>query len=82
MKARGTEALLEQVLEMLEQCLSGASRYRLGVAHFAVPEVAELLVGQMKERFDPVEILTGPTTASLGVHTGPGSWAVAYQVEE
>ncbi|MCK5489310.1 MAG: DegV family EDD domain-containing protein, partial [Gemmatimonadetes bacterium] len=31
--ARGTEALLEQVLQLLEERLSGATRYRLGVAH-------------------------------------------------
>ena len=29
-----------------------------------------------------IEILAGPTTASMAVHTGPGAWAVAYQVEE
>jgi len=80
--ARGTEALLEQVLQLLEERLSGATRYRLGVAHFAVPEIAAELVSRLKEYFDPVEILSGPTTASLAVHTGPGAWAVAYQVEE
>jgi DegV family protein with EDD domain len=80
--ARGTEALLDQVLELLEERLSGASRYRLGVSHFAVPDVAAALVRKLEARFDPVEILSAPTTASLAVHTGPGAWAVAYQVEE
>jgi len=80
--ARGTEALLEQVLRLLEEPLSGATRYRLGVAHFAVPEISAELVSRLKEHFNPVEILSGPTTASLAVHTGPGAWAVAYQVEE
>jgi DegV family protein with EDD domain len=80
--ARGTDALLEQVIELIEQRLSGATRYRLGVAHFAAPDVADKLVRELETRFDPVEILQGPTTASLAVHTGPGAWAVAYQVEE
>jgi len=80
--ARGEEALLEQVMQLLEERLSGAKRYRLGVAHFAVPEVEVELVRRLKAHFDPVEILSGPTTASLAVHTGPGAWAVAYQVEE
>jgi len=39
-------------------------------------------VRELETRFDPVEILSGPTTASLAVHTGPGAWAVSYQVEE
>lgn len=80
--ARGTDGLLEQVLQLLEDRLSGANRYRLGVAHFAVPGVAAALVSELERRFDPVEILSGPTTASLAVHTGPGAWAVSYQVEE
>jgi DegV family protein with EDD domain len=80
--ARGTDGLLEQVMQLLEDRLSGAKRYRLGVAHFAVPDLAAALVREMENRFDPVEILAGPTTASLAVHTGPGAWAVAYQVEE
>jgi DegV family protein with EDD domain len=80
--ARGTEGLLEQVMLLLEERLAGASRYRLGVSHFAVPDVAAALVSEMEARFDPVEILSAPTNASLAVHTGPGAWAVAYQVEE
>ena len=69
-------------MQLLEERLSGANRYRLGVSHFAVPEIEAELVTRLRERFDPVEILSGPTTASLAVHTGPGAWAVAYQVEE
>lgn len=80
--ARGSEALMQQVLDQVEAGLEGANRYRLGVAHFAAPEVAEELVRRLEARFDPVELLCGPTTASLAVHTGPGAWAVAYQVEE
>ncbi len=80
--ARGTEDLIQQVLGLLEERLAGAKRYRFGVAHFAVPDVAASLVRRLEERFDPVEILSGPTTASLAVHTGPGAWTVAYQVEE
>ncbi len=80
--ARGTDGLQQRVLELLEQRLAGARRYRLGIAHFAAPEVAEYLREEMRRRFDAVEILSGPTTASLAVHTGPGAWAVAYQIEE
>jgi len=80
--ARGTEDLIQRVLELLEERLAGAKRYRLGVAHFAVPDIAASLVRRLEERFDPVEILSGPTTAALAVHTGPGAWTVAYQVEE
>jgi DegV family protein with EDD domain len=80
--ARGPEGLRERVLELLEERLAGATRYRLGVSHFAAPEVAAALKAEMARRFDAVEILSGQTTAALAVHTGPGAWAVAYQIEE
>jgi len=80
--ARGPDDLQDQVIELLADRLSGARRYRLGIAHFCVPEVAESLQERLRRRFEPVEILSGPTTASLAVHTGPGAWAVAYQIEE
>jgi DegV family protein with EDD domain len=80
--ARHEEGVMERMLELLATRLDGAARYRLGVAHFAAPEIAARLVHEFEKRFEPVEILCGPTTASLAVHTGPGAWAVAYQIEE
>lgn len=81
-KARGQVAVMERVLDLLSEALAGASRYRLGVVHFAAEEAAAQLIEEMKRRFSPVEILSGPTTAALAVHTGPGAWAVAYQIED
>lgn len=80
--ARGEDGLLQRVFDLLEARLEGAERYRLGIAHFAAPAVAARIERELSTRFDPVEILCGPTTASLAVHTGPGAWAVAYQIEE
>jgi DegV family protein with EDD domain len=80
--ARGPEGVQERVLELVEETIAGASRSRFGVAHFEAAEIATSLVSELDRRFDPVEILSGPTTASLAVHTGPGAWAVACQVEE
>ncbi len=81
-KVRGKEALVEHVLELLDEALAGADRYRLGVVHFRAPEVARTLVAELAARYAPVEILSGPTAAALAVHTGAGAWAVAYQIED
>jgi DegV family protein with EDD domain len=81
-KARGRDGVTARVLSLLDQELAGARRYRLGVIHFAVPDVAEQLVQALRTRYSPVEILSGPVTAAIAVHTGPGAWAVAYQVED
>jgi hypothetical protein len=40
------------------------------------------VVGELKQRYDPLEVLSGPATAALGVHVGPGAWALAYQIED
>ncbi|MDT8435972.1 MAG: DegV family protein [Gemmatimonadota bacterium] len=81
-RVRGSEAVLERVLGLLDERLLEARRYRLGVAHFAAAEMADRIVRELETRYDPVEILAGPATAVLGVHVGPGAWAVAYQIED
>lgn len=81
-RARGQAAVRDRVLTLLTDALAGARRYRLGVVHFAAPDAAAQLLEDLRTRFAPVEILSGPTTAALAVHTGPGAWAVAYQVED
>jgi uncharacterized protein len=81
-RARGREAVLPRVFELLDERLVEARRYRFGVVHFAAEEMARHIVRELRERYDPREILSGPATAALGVHVGPGAWAVAYQIED
>jgi DegV family protein with EDD domain len=81
-RVRGREAAIPRVLELLDERLVEAHRYRFGVVHFAAAETARLLVAELRRRYDPVEILSGPATAALGVHVGPGAWAIAYQIED
>jgi DegV family protein with EDD domain len=80
--ARGREAVVEAVFELLDERLAGYQQVRFGVAHFGVPDVAERIAERLRTRYAPKEVLVGPASASLGVHTGPGTWALAYQVED
>ncbi len=81
-RARGREAVLDRVFELLDERLVAASRYRFGVVHFAAEEMARHIVEELRVRYDALEILSGPATAALGVHVGPGAWALAYQIED
>lgn len=79
---RGREGLAPKVLSLLDEVLDGVQRYRFGVAHFGAAEAAQEVRTSLESRYDPVEIHFGPVTAALAVHTGPGTWAVAYQIED
>jgi DegV family protein with EDD domain len=81
-RARGREAVVERVLELLAERLGGAREYRLGVVHFGAPETAEEIARRLRSRYAAKEVLVGPAAAALGVHTGPGTWALAYQIED
>jgi len=81
-QVRGREAVVERVLELLAQRLDGAREYRLGVVHFGAPETVDEIARRLRSRYAAKEVLVGPAAAALGVHTGPGTWALAYQIED
>lgn len=81
-RVRGREAVVERVLELLAERLAGAREYRLGVVHFGAAKTAEKIACRLRSRYAAKEVLVGPAAAVLGVHTGPGTWALAYQIED
>jgi DegV family protein with EDD domain len=81
-RARGREAVVDAVFELLDKRLDGAAEIRFGVAHFGAEAIAEDIARRLEDRYSPREVLVGPASASLGVHTGPGTWALAYQIED
>ena len=81
-KARGRAATVQRVLDILEDKVPPErARLRMGVAHVDSPDVASTLVAAFEQRFQPDEVLVRPAASVLAAHTGPGAWAVFYQVE-
>ncbi|TFG66409.1 MAG: DegV family EDD domain-containing protein [Gemmatimonadales bacterium] len=81
-RARGREGVVEAIFDLLDERLDGARQIRFGVAHFGAEPVADRIAEVLRTRYAPREVLVGPASASLGVHTGPGTWALAYQIED
>lgn len=81
-RARGRDAVVERVLELLDERVRGARSLRFGVVHFGAPETADRIAARLTSRYSAKEVLVGPASAALGVHTGPGTWALAYQIED
>ena len=71
------------MMELLEKKLTARpKRLRMAVMHADALETAEQVKKQLQDRFDPYEIHIGIVAAVIGVHTGPGAWAVMYQNED
>lgn len=81
-RARGREAVVERVLALVDERVGQSREIRFGVAHFGAPETADEIARLLRSRYPDREILVGPAAAALGVHTGPGAWALAYQIED
>lgn len=76
------DAVRDRVFDLLDEQLIEAERYRFGVVHFAAEEWMRQIVEDLNRRYEPVEIICGAATAAIGVHVGPGAWALAYQIED
>lgn len=81
-RARGRDELIDRVFEMLDERLIDAHEYRFGVAHVGAEETAAELARRLEKEYLAKDVLVGPASAALGVHTGPGTWALAYQIED
>jgi DegV family protein with EDD domain len=82
-RVRGSKGLISRVLEHIDRRLTPRPVHlRLGVVHADAEETAQAVCDEVQRRFRPRECLFADATAALGVHVGPGTWAVFYQIEE
>jgi DegV family protein with EDD domain len=82
-RVRGRDQLMARMLARIDQILSprpGAVRF--GVAHADAPEMAERVRTALVARHRPRDCFVSLATGVLATHTGPGAWAVFYQIED
>jgi DegV family protein with EDD domain len=82
-RARGGDQVLARILARLAGLLSAGPRaVRFGVAHADAPDTAAKVRDALVARFLPRDCLVSLATGVLATHTGPGAWAVFYQIED
>jgi DegV family protein with EDD domain len=77
-KALGRGGVRRRILARVARDLRGRSPSMMAVATAADPSLGESLAREVKERFSPEMLLTGPVGALIGVHSGPGAWGIFY----
>jgi DegV family protein with EDD domain len=82
-RVRGSRNVLPRVLEIVEAALpKGAERVRFGIIQIAAEEIAAEVADALRQRFGARDIMITPATPVIATHTGPGTWGVAWQVED
>jgi len=82
-RVRGAKNVLPRVFELLRaQIPEGVRRVRFGVIHVDAEEIATLVAAELRANFEPRDVLISPATPVIATHTGPGTWGIAWQVED
>ncbi|MEA3351981.1 MAG: DegV family protein [Chloroflexota bacterium] len=71
-----------RLLELLDERTQGKRLSFVGVSHASAQSDAEALLKRAEERFDVGETMLSELSPVIGTHTGPGTVALAYMIEE
>jgi len=78
-RVRTSKRAHNRLIELVENSINNISPINMmGVVSAAAEETAARLLTQIKEHFDPGEILLANLSPVIGTHTGPGTVGVAY----
>lgn len=75
-RVRTRRRALSSLYERFFDELASDGTMHIAVMHGDAPEDAERVADQIREAYDPAELLVGITGPVLGVHTGPGAIAL------
>lgn len=77
-QVRGRKAALEYLLQHMAAAERDWASLRVGVAHADCPADADSLIQQIKERFNPKEIIKTEIGSSIGTYAARGGLLVAF----
>ena len=83
-KVMGRARVLPAMMAALEARIpTDVERVRFGVIHVAAAGIVEPVKRELRARWGAdVEVLASPATPVISTHTGPGTWGVAWMVED
>ena len=70
------------MIELLAKRVRRGARVRFGIVHVAAPDIVEPATVELRARWPECEVISNAATPVIATHTGPGAWALAYQVED
>lgn len=72
---------IARLLKILEELVDSTRPLRIGVLHGNAFEEMQEFVGEVKRRWNPIQLVTNTVCPPVGVHTGPGSLGFALLQE-
>lgn len=80
-RIRTKRKAVEKLLDVVAADIEGKGKLHASVIHAAAPEDAEQFKQQVRDRLDPVELITTELSPVVGTHTGPGLVGLGYYTE-
>lgn len=80
-RIRTKRKAIEKLLDVVAADTEGKGKLHASVIHAAAPKEAEQFKRQVRERLDPVELITSELSPVVGTHTGPGLVGLGYYTE-
>ncbi|KGP71094.1 DegV family protein [Pontibacillus yanchengensis] len=77
-KIRGSKKVIKRMIEVMEERGQDFSDQIVAISHGDDLERANQLAAQIKEQFNPKDILIHPVGSSIGAHSGPGTIALFF----
>lgn len=78
-KAKGRKTAVEKLVSYVEELGDDIKNHKLAIAHTDAPELVELLVSMLKEKFgDDLNIDIFPANPTAGAHCGPNAVGLSF----
>ena len=77
-RVRKTKNVIPRLLDLVSERLANEKPVRMAVVHADAESQAWELAKQVRERFNPDELITSEVTPVLGIHTGPDALGLVY----
>ena len=81
-KVRGRKRSIMQLLSEVEERITDPENTTLSVVHSDCSEEADVLIAELRQRFNPSDIIKTEMTATIGTHVGPGLLAVIFESDQ
>ena len=78
-KAKGRKTAVERLVSYVEELGDDIKKHKFAIAHTDAPELVELLVNMLKEKFgDDLNIDIFPANPTAGAHCGPNAVGLSF----